>query len=207
MIELGYSIPPKDEQGEERKVTVTRDCVTLCYDRDVSSLPAGTMLPAVALTAGILVGWIATHPTQAQRVILGKRRRAHVRRAERHLRRALTFLLRRFDVVGAYGLSFSIALGTLFLGIWFFGSVLEDLLAYNGTALFDVPVANFIAAHRIGWLTSVMQATTLLGSGGAVAFVALCAAVLLRRRGHGWRLTLFLLAVVAGAAILDLAIG
>jgi len=130
-----------------------------------------------------------------------------VRRAERYLRGALAFLLRRFDVVGAYSLSFTIALGALFLGIWFFGSVLEDLLAYNGTARFDVPIADFVAAHRIAWLTTVMQATSLLASAGAVTIAALGAAVFLRPRGHGWRLPLFLLAVVAGAAILDLAIG
>ena len=176
------------------------------YSAFVSNLLL-VVLAVVLVTTGILISWIATHPAQAQRVIVGWRRRSRVRRAERYLRRALTFLLRRVDVVGAYGLSFSIALGTLFLGIWFFGSVLEDLLAYNGTALFDVPAADFIAAHRIAWLTTVMQATSLLGSGSAMTIVALGAAVFLRHRGHGWRLTLFLLAVVIGAAILDLATG
>lgn len=176
------------------------------YSASVSNLLL-VVLAVVLVTTGVLVSWIATHPAQFRRVILGWRARSSVRRAERYLRRALAFLLRRFDVVGAYSLSFTIALGALFLGIWFFGSVLEDLLAYNGTARFDVPIADFIAAHRTAWLTTVMQATSLLASGGAVTIVALGAAVFLRPRGHGWRLPLFLLAVVAGAAILDLAIG
>jgi hypothetical protein len=59
----------------------------------------------------------------------------------------LALLLRRFHLVGAYGLYFTIALAVV--GIWFFGSTLGDLLAYNGTALFDAPVANFIAFHLI----------------------------------------------------------
>lgn len=175
------------------------------YSAFVSNLLL-VVLAAVLVTTGFLVRWMATHPDQLRRVIMGWRQRPHVRRAQRYLRRALTFLLRRFDLVGAYGLSFTIALGTLFLGIWFFGSVLEDLLAYNGTALFDVPVANFIAAHRIDWLTTVMKATSLLGSGGALVVVVFGTAVFLRHREHGWRLPLFPLAVVAGAAILDLAI-
>src|SRR5674476_76101 len=77
------------------------------------------VLAVVLVTTGILTSWIATHPAQAQRVIVGWRRNSRVRPAERYIRRALTLLLHRFHVVGAYGLSFSIALGSLFLGIWF----------------------------------------------------------------------------------------
>jgi len=165
------------------------------------------VLAAVLVASGLLVRWTAAHPVQFQRVIAGLRRRSHTWRAERYLRRSLTFLLRRFDLVGAYGLSFTIALGILFLGIWFFGSVLEDLLAYNGTVLLDVPVADFIAAHRIAWLTTVMKTASLLGSGGGVTVVALGTAILLRHHQSGWRLPLVLLAVVGGAAILDVGIG
>ena len=176
------------------------------YSASVSNLLL-VILAVVLVTTGVLVSWIATHPAQFRRVILSGRERSSVRRAERYLRCALAFLLRRFDVVGTYTLSFTIALGALFLGIWFFGSVLEDLLAYNGTARFDVPIADFIAAHRIAWLITVMHATSLLASAGAVTIVALGAAVFLRPRGHGWRLPFFLLVVVAGASILDLATG
>jgi E1-E2 ATPase len=165
------------------------------------------ILACVFVTAGILVSWIATHPEQIRHVIMGWRRRSRVRQAERYLQQGLAFLLRRFDLVGAYGLSFTIALAALLLGVWFFGSVLEDLLAYNDTALLDAPVASFMALHRIAWLTTVMKAINLLGSGGSVIIIALGTAVLLRYQAHGWRLPLFLLAVVAGAEILDLATG
>jgi cation-transporting P-type ATPase E len=174
------------------------------YSAFVSNLLL-VLLACVFVTAGILVSWIATHPDQIQHNTIGWRRRSRVRRAERYLRQGLAFLLRRFDLVGAYGLSFTITLAALFLGIWFFGSVLEDLLAYNGTALFDSPFANFIAVHRIVSLTRVMKAISLLGSGAVVITVILGTAVILRYRRHGWRLPLFLLAAVVGAEILDLA--
>jgi cation-transporting ATPase E len=165
------------------------------------------ILACVFVTTGSLVSWIATHPLQIQHVIMGWRRRSRVRQAERYLRQGLAFLLRRFDLAGAYGLSFTIALASLLLGVWFFGSVLEDLLAYNDTALLDAPVARFMALHRIAWLTKAMKAINLLGSGASVIIAALGTTVVLRYQAHGWRLPLFLLAVVAGAEILDLATG
>ena len=106
------------------------------------------VLACVLVVVGILISWIATHPDQVRALIMGLRRRSHVRRAERYLRQGLGVLLRRFHPVGAYGLSFTVALTALFLGVWIFGSLLEDLLAFNGTALLDAPVANFIALHR-----------------------------------------------------------
>ncbi|HZL67563.1 MAG TPA: hypothetical protein VFC29_09545, partial [Candidatus Limnocylindrales bacterium] len=95
------------------------------------------VLACVLVVVGILISWIATHPYQARALIMGLRRRSHVRRAEQYLRQGLGVLLRRFHPVGAYGLSFTVALIALFLGVWIFGSLLEDLLAFNGTAILD----------------------------------------------------------------------
>ena len=50
-------------------------------------------------------------------------------------------------------------------GIRFFGGVLKDLLSYNRTDLFDAPLGGFIAAHRVAWLTPIMQATILPATG------------------------------------------
>jgi hypothetical protein len=91
------------------------------------------VLACVLVVVGILISWIATHPDQVRALIMDLRRRSHVRRAERYLRQGLGVLLRRFHPVGAYGLSFTVALIALFLGVWIFGSLLEDLLAFNGT--------------------------------------------------------------------------
>lgn len=164
------------------------------------------ILACVFAALGSLVSWFTRHPNDYRRIILGWRRRLRVRQAERYLRQGLGFLLRRFDRVGAYGFSFTIMLAALFVGIWFFGSALEDILAFNGTALFDAPVAKFIAFHRVSWLTTIMNGIGLLGDSSILIVVATGVAVLVHRT-RGLRPLLFLLSVIAGAEILDLAIG
>ena len=161
----------------------------------------------VLVAVGILISWIATHPNQIRALIMGLRRRSHVRRAERYLRHGLDFLLRRFHPVGAYGLSFTLALTALFLGVWIFGSLLEDLLAFNGTAILDAPVANFIALHRLGWLTTFFMAISLVGSDGLALVVALGLAFLLGYRAKNWSSLFFFFVVTAGAEILDVGTG
>src|SRR5450830_2041877 len=137
------------------------------------------VLACVLVVVGILSSWIATHPDQVRALIMDLRRRSHVRRAERYLRQGLGVLLRRFHPVGAYGLSFTVALTALLLGIWIFGSLLEDLLAFNDTVLLDAPVTNFIALHRLEWLTMAFKAISLLGSDGVAIAVAFSVAVFL----------------------------
>src|SRR5450759_3417201 len=165
------------------------------------------VLACVLVVVGILISWIATHPDQARALIMGLRRRSHVRRAERYFRQGLGVLLRRFHPVGAYGLSFTVALIALFLGVWIFGSLLEDLLAFNGTALLDAPVAYFIALHRLEWLTTAFKAISFLGNGGVVIAVALSVAVFLGYRTKKWSSLFFWFVVTAGAEILDMATG
>jgi undecaprenyl-diphosphatase len=45
-----------------------------------------------------------------------------------------------------------------------FGLLLWGVLAHAGLTLADQGVANFVARHRLGWLTPVMQLVTWLGS-------------------------------------------
>src|SRR5450756_2372410 len=86
----------------------------------------------VLVVVGILSSWIATHPNQVRALIMGLRRRSHVRRAERYLRQGLGVLLRRFHPVGAYGLSFTLALIALFLSCLLYTSdAADDLLCVD----------------------------------------------------------------------------
>lgn len=164
------------------------------------------LLACVFVAFGLLVSWIITHPDNCRRLILGWRRQSRVRRAERYLRQGLVFLLRRFDRAGAYGISFTITLAALFLGIWFFGSAVEDILAVNGTALFDAPVADFIAGHRVAWLTTIMNGVSFVGTSGILIAMAVTTAIFVYR-ARGWRPLIFFVGVIVGAEILDLAIG
>lgn len=171
-----------------------------------STIETNLMLICVAIVLFVFVvflNWTATHQDKVRRFAVGLRQRSRVRHAERRLRSGLGFLLRRFDVAGAYGLSFSITLSALLVGIWFFGNVLEHLISYDRAAFFDMPVAGFIAGHRIAWLTSLMQAAVLPATGIGMAIAALGIVVFWRRRRSNPRVQLFLLAILAGAAMLD----
>lgn len=165
------------------------------------------LLAIILIATGMIARWIAMHPARVHNRVVEFREYPRVRQAEGWLRRVLTFLLRRFDPVGAYGLSFTTALVALFLGVWFFGSIIEDLVAYNGTALFDVPVAEFVAAHRVAWLTFLMKAASLLGSGPAVVLLGLGAAIAVLHRERRGRFFSLCLAVLAGAVMLDWSLG
>lgn len=176
------------------------------YSAFVSNLLL-VVLASILLAAVLVVRWITAHPDVVRLFIRGWRRRPRVRRAEHLVRQASAFLLRRFDVAGTYGLSFTITLAALLAGVWFFGSALEDVLAYNGTALFDLPMAHFLALHRMPWLTTAMQVISLLASGCAVGLIAIGAAIILWSRIRVWPRSIFLLAALGGAALLDPAIG
>ncbi|MFN4922615.1 HAD-IC family P-type ATPase [Bradyrhizobium sp.] len=174
-----------------------------------SAFVSNILLVALAGVLGIsalLIGWVTSHPDEVRRIVIGWRRPARIRRAERDIRLAVAFLLRRFDAAGAYGLSFATILAVLLLGIWFLGSALKNIAAYGGTALLDVPVASVIALHRVPWLTSVMQAMDALGSGYAVSLIAVALAATLWPEVRDWRWLVLLFSVVGGAEIMDVAI-
>lgn len=187
-----------------------RDLLVSLLEAPYSAFVSNLLLIVVAsilFAAVFAVRWITAHPDEVRHFILGWRRRQRIRRAERAAQQAFAFLLRRVDVAGAYGLSFTIALAALFAGIWFFGSALEDILAYNGTALFDEPVAHVLALHRMPWLITAMQVVSLLASGCAVSLIAIGAAINLWSSVRVWPRSIFLLAALGGAVLLDLAIG
>ncbi|OYV72226.1 MAG: hypothetical protein B7Z72_05235 [Gemmatimonadetes bacterium 21-71-4] len=142
VAELAFNDPSSFSIGLTRPILrQLRDLLVSLLEAPYSAFVSNLLLVvlAIVLFAGVLVvRWITAHPDEVRRFILGWRRRPRVRRVERLARQALAFLRRRFDVAGTYGLSFTITLAALFAGIWFFGSAIEDVLAYNGTALFDV---------------------------------------------------------------------
>lgn len=170
-----------------------------------SALIANILLVALAVTivvAGIGVGWIAAHPDRCRLLIRRLRGRPWLTRIEERYRGWIEFLVRRFSPKGAYGLSFTIGLVALGLSVWAFGSVLEDVVAQNETIYFDAPIVAQIAAHRIGWLTTVMRDLIVLGSGWFVLPLAAVVGLFLRHQTKSWRPLLLLAATVAGSSLL-----
>ncbi len=163
------------------------------------------VLFAVAIIiASITFGWIASNPEKFKALIKGLRGNPGLARLESRYKKWIRFLIDRFRPEGAYGLSFTIGLAALGLSIWAFGSVLEDVVAKNELIFFDMPLAAYIADHRISGLTEVMRDVTVLGNGLFVIPLAGVTGLFLKYKTKSWRPFLLLVAAVAGAGILDL---
>src|SRR5271165_2948906 len=155
---------------------------------------------------GAVAWWLAAHPAKVRGFIYGVRDHPTLIRAERRYRDQIEFLVRRFQPEGAFGLSFTLGLVTLAVSAWIFGSVLQDVLAQEELALFDVPIVSFLASHRVDWLTMGMQGVTYLGSGRFLLAVVIAVGLVLRYRIGFWRALLLLSCVAIGAMTLDVVV-
>lgn len=161
------------------------------------------IIAAVIIPLGILARQMIIHPDELQSFIMKLRERPFIRKSEQYFQGWLSFLLNRFRTGEVYGLSFTTSLAVLAASIWFFGSVLEDLLNHNGSALVDIPVASFIVAHRINWLNGIMQIIAAFGSPIFIAVLLIGAGIFIRQKIHSWRPFWFMVIMVGGAGFLD----
>jgi len=83
-----------------------------------------------------------------------------------------------------------------------FGLLLWSVLVHGGLTVLDPSVATWVAGHRPGWLTPVMQLVTWLGSSFVIIPFGLAIGGYLRRRRHSWRPLVMMAAAFAGAAAL-----
>ncbi|MFL6056381.1 MAG: HAD-IC family P-type ATPase [Actinoallomurus sp.] len=171
--------------------------------------PAGTANLLLGLLAVLLVGmavagaWVAGHPAEVHRA----ERRVRtwpwwVRLRDRYTGQ-IEFLVRHFRPGGAYGLSVVVGAAALAAGLFVFGWLLHHVLVHEEIVLLDEPVTRFIARHRVGWLTAVLEAVTWLGNGFAVTVLIVTAGVWLRVATGRWRPMLLLAATAVGAGVLD----
>ncbi len=172
------------------------------YSAFVSNLILVLLAIAIVI-GGLSAGWIASHPDQLRALINRLRNRPGITRIETRYRGWIEFLVRRFNPGAAYGLSFTIGLVAIGLSIWAFGGVLEDVVAKDEIVYFDAPIVAHIAAHRIGWLTTVMRYLTFLGNGWFVISLAVVVGLFLRYKTNSWRPFVLLAATVAGTGVLD----
>ena len=98
------------------------------------------------------------------------------------------------------------ALGVLLIAATAIGTdrLAEDITAGDGVAVLDYPVASFIAAHRSGALTTVMQAISSAGSPPILAAVMVVAGVLLGVLRRSLGPVLLAGATVAGTGVLTI---
>jgi undecaprenyl-diphosphatase len=81
-----------------------------------------------------------------------------------------------------------------------FAFLLWGVLAHSGLTVIDPNVTTFVASHRIGWLTPVMQTVTWLGSSVFIIPFGVAVGVYLWRRRHTWRPLIMMAVAFAGAA-------
>jgi undecaprenyl-diphosphatase len=81
-----------------------------------------------------------------------------------------------------------------------FGLLLWGVLVHAGLTLADPGVANFVARHRLSWLTPAMQLVTWLGSSFFIIPFGIAVGVTLWRRRHSWQPLVMMAAAFLGAA-------
>jgi undecaprenyl-diphosphatase len=81
-----------------------------------------------------------------------------------------------------------------------FGFLLWGVLAHSGLTVADPTVANFVASHRLSWLTPVMQLVTWLGSSFFIIPFGVVVGATLWRRRRSWLPLVMMAAAFLGAA-------
>ena len=161
------------------------------------------LIAAVLAPIGVLAAWVAGHPETVRAWARAVARRRWLLRLAGRYRRQLDFLVGRLRPEGAYGLTLTVGLAVLGLAVYLFGGLLDSVLAGEEVALLDGPVSRVVAAHRLGWLTSVMRGVTWLGSGWVGAGVVLGAGLAFWWRTRRWQPLLLLAVTASGAGVLD----
>ncbi len=119
-----------------------------------------------------------------------------VRAARPVARRLPAVRLPRPVFVLAAGAVTAVALAAVFV------EILDAVLEGDGLAAIDRPVVNWIADHRVGWLSDLMVAVTDLGGKLMLAAVVTAAAVAVAYRLRSWRPVLLTALVAGGCGLL-----
>lgn len=173
------------------------------YTDVVSNLILGIF--ALLIIFGALIAiWISTRPKQFQALLERARSWSMLRFLEKVGTNSIRFLLRRFSMHGAYGISFTIALAVFCSGIWLFAELLENVVAQSEAVLLDQPLLVFIASHRQPTLTGIMHFITWLGEPWFIIPVLILAGIIFWYKTKSWQSLYILVSAVTGAGIFDL---
>jgi len=154
---------------------------------------------AVALTAK----WVGRHQDRLRAVMAEQLERPKVAAVWGRYQRQLTFLGRRFQPGGAFGLSLTASLVALVAAGWMLGAIVQDVVVGRGSARFDRPVMNWFAGHREPWLTKIMWVVTAFGSSAVLIPIGLAVGVWFWWRRGAPRPFLLLFAAYGGSELLS----
>ncbi len=114
--------------------------------------------------------------------------------------RQVAWLGRRLEPATPRGFPLTFAVAVAALAAWFFGGLTQDVVGHDEMALVDPKVTFWLLAHRVGWLTGAMKASTWLGSTAVIVPLGLAIGGWFLVRRRDWR-PLAMLAVTVGGAI------
>ncbi len=166
---------------------------------------AGLLLLGLGATVAsvVLVGrWIARHPDQVRSVVVRQLERPRLAALTNRHRNRLHFLADRFRPGNALGLALTGRLAVLTAIGWILGSLIQDVVGGDDSVRIDVPVARYLAAHRVGWLTTTMSDLTVLGSSTVLIALVAVVGIVVRRRTDRWSVMTNLLLGLGGAIVL-----
>ena len=125
--------------------------------------------------------------------------RPRIARIRSRYRRQIDFLLGRFDPNQRFGLFLTFGLVIISAGAGVFGSLLQDVLSRDETALFDRPLLNFLVDHRDPAMNNVMRIVTFFGDTGPLLVACVLVGGWAYFRTRQWRWPLLLSITIAGA--------
>lgn len=124
-------------------------------------------------------------------------------RFDGHYRSVSEFLASRFGPIAGFAGSLVGGFIALTILTWFGAEAVRKLIGPSVTTLFDAPVVQYVAAHRVACLTSVMKASSTIGSELGLWIAVLIGGVILAWSTRSWRPLLLLALVMLGAVSLD----
>jgi undecaprenyl-diphosphatase len=154
---------------------------------------------AVGFVASRLIRRLAARSPRLQAVGARLATTRPVAWLRRRFPRQVAWVRRRLDQDSARGSRLTLTIVVVALAVWAFGGLTQDVLGHDEAALLDPHVETWVIAHRIGWLTSFMEAVTWLGSTTVMVPASLIIGSVFVLRRRDWRPLTLLAAAVAGA--------
>src|SRR5271166_590122 len=117
-----------------------------------------------------------------------------------HYRATTGLLLSRFGPITGFVLTLLGGFAALAIFTSITTALFRKLIGNTVTTLFDAPIVQYVAAHRVAELTSVMKAITTVGSDACLWIAVLIGGAVFVWSTRSWRPLIFLALAMLGAA-------
>jgi membrane protein DedA with SNARE-associated domain/membrane-associated phospholipid phosphatase len=126
-----------------------------------------------------------------------------IRALRRRFAPQIRFLQRRLTPGGYLGLDLTIGAAVIILASWWFGGIVEDLVAHDPLITVDESLAKWFAVHESPAVTRIEKAVSSLGSPGFLLILSIATGSIFAAWRWWYRL-LALVLTMGGGALIDL---